>query len=87
MPDLKPDVYLAVAEDPEADLHAPHFAKTQLPSLDVVRSAFDGRLQKLVEVRFRAALQDHTSPATASAMIIHAPTCRISQNRCQPTLF
>jgi len=68
-------------------LHAPHFAEAQSATSDTAHTTLDGRLQKLAEVRLRAALQDHASPATASAMIVHAPTAEIRAIVGNPNYF
>lgn len=72
-----------------ADLpfHAPHFAEAQSAMTDTAQTSLDGRLQKLAETRLRAALQDHPSPATAAAIIVHAPTAEIRAIVGNPNYF
>lgn len=67
---------------------APHFAEAYSKARrDTVRTALDGRLQRLAETRLRSALRDQAAPATAAAMIIHAPTAEIRAIVANPNYF
>lgn len=66
---------------------APHFAEVDLPKADAAVTTIDGRLQRLSEVRLRSALQDHARPATAAAIIVHAPSAEIRAIIGNPDYF
>lgn len=67
---------------------APHFAETRRRAAkDSVPTTLDGRLQRLAEARLRGALRDHSAPATAAALIVHAPTAEVRAIVGNPLYF